>query len=96
MIGCPTKLFIGNQWFDTQSGKTLGDMGGVAATFRHNADAADKMEGATAPLGPDYIDFTVTEPLGVTAHITPWNFPLGMTNRGAIQATGVTTRNVGH
>ncbi|MBE7198771.1 MAG: aldehyde dehydrogenase family protein, partial [Parafilimonas terrae] len=48
--------------------------------------AADKMEGSVIPLGPDVVDFTRLEPLGVTAHITPWNFPLGMAARSLAPA----------
>ena len=66
--------------------ESLGDMDGVAATFRYNAGAADKMEGATIPLGPDFVDFTLMEPIGVTAHIVPWNFPLGMAARSMAPA----------
>ena len=66
----------------TDVGKPLrgarGDVEGVIATLRYNAGAADKMEGATVPLGREVLDFTLLEPLGVTAHIVPWNFPLGM------------------
>ncbi|MBV9704908.1 MAG: aldehyde dehydrogenase family protein, partial [Methylobacteriaceae bacterium] len=50
------------------------------------AGAADKMEGATIPLGPGFIDFTMMEPVGVTAHIVPWNFPLGMAIRSLAPA----------
>jgi aldehyde dehydrogenase (NAD+) len=67
-------------------GESLGDMDGVAGTFRYNAGAADKMEGVTVPLGPDFVDFTVMEPIGVTAHIVPWNFPLGMAARSMAPA----------
>ena len=63
-----------------------GDVDGVVATLRYNAGAADKMEGATIPLGPGLIDFTLLEPLGVTAHIVPWNFPLGMVARSLAPA----------
>jgi aldehyde dehydrogenase (NAD+) len=66
--------------------ESLGDMAGVCATLRYNAGAADKMEGSTIPLGPDFIDFTMLEPIGVTAHIVPWNFPLGMVARSAAPA----------
>ena len=38
------------------------------------------------PLGPAFIDFTMLEPLGVTAHIVPWNFPLGMAMRSLAPA----------
>jgi len=60
---------------------SLGDVDGVVTTLRYNAGAADKMQGETIPLGLDVVDFTILEPLGVTAHIVPWNFPLGMAMR---------------
>ena len=66
--------------------ESKGDVGGVCSTIRYNAGAADKMEGATIPLGPDFIDFTMLEPLGVTAHIVPWNYPLGMVARSVAPA----------
>lgn len=65
---------------------SLGDIDGVCATIRYNAGAADKMEGSTIPLAPEYVDFTLLEPLGVTAHIVPWNFPLGMAFRSMAPA----------
>lgn len=67
-------------------GEALGDMKGVANCFRYNAGAADKMEGATIPLGRNFVDYTSLEPLGVTAHIVPWNFPLGMAARSVAPA----------
>ena len=63
-----------------------GDVSGAATTLRYNAGAADKIEGITVPLGPDFLDYTELEPLGVTAHITPWNFPLGMAIRSVAPA----------
>ena len=73
--------------------ESLGDVDGVVATLRYNAGAADKMEGASVPLGEDFVDFTLLEPLGVTAHIVPWNFPLGMAARSLAPAlaAGCTT-----
>ena len=65
---------------------SLGDIDGVVTTLRYNAGAADKLQGETIPLGPKFVDFTVLEPLGVTAHIVPWNFPLGMAMRGMAPA----------
>ena len=65
---------------------SLGDIDGVCATLRYNAGAADKMEGSTIPLANAFIDFTILEPLGVTAHIVPWNFPLGMAMRSMAPA----------
>jgi acyl-CoA reductase-like NAD-dependent aldehyde dehydrogenase len=66
--------------------ESRGDVGGVCGTIRYNAGASDKMEGATIPLGRDFVDFTVLEPLGVTAHIVPWNYPLGMVARSVAPA----------
>lgn len=66
--------------------ESLGDVSGVCATLRYNAGAADKMEGATIPLGPSFVDFTLLEPVGVTAHIVPWNYPLGMVSRSVAPA----------
>src|SRR5262249_20238574 len=37
--------------------ESKGDVGGVCGTIRYNAGAADKMEGATIPLGPNFVDF---------------------------------------
>jgi acyl-CoA reductase-like NAD-dependent aldehyde dehydrogenase len=65
---------------------SLGDIDGVVTTLRYNAGAADKMQGETIPLGPDVVDFTLLEPMGVTAHIVPWNFPLGMAMRSMAPA----------
>jgi acyl-CoA reductase-like NAD-dependent aldehyde dehydrogenase len=66
--------------------EALGDMKGVANCFRYNAGAADKMEGSTIPLGRNFVDYTSLEPIGVTAHIVPWNFPLGMAARSLAPA----------
>ncbi len=66
--------------------ESLGDVRGVCATLRYNAGAADKMEGSTIPLGRDFVDFTMLEPVGVTAHIVPWNYPLGMVARSVAPA----------
>ena len=62
------------------------DMRGVCATLRYNAGWADKLHGITVPLGLDVVDFVDLAPLGVTAHITPWNYPLGMAVRSVAPA----------
>ncbi|MFK8252966.1 aldehyde dehydrogenase family protein [Ancylobacter terrae] len=66
--------------------ESRGDVDGVVATLRYNGGAADKLEGATIPLGRDVIDFTLLQPAGVTAHIVPWNYPLGMLARSVAPA----------
>ena len=65
---------------------SLGDIDGVVETLEYNAGAADKLQGESIPQPPDVIDFTLLEPLGVTAHIVPWNFPLGMAIRSIAPA----------
>jgi aldehyde dehydrogenase (NAD+)/betaine-aldehyde dehydrogenase len=61
------------------SGKTLaeaeGDVASAARMFEYYAGAADKLEGRAIPLGRDYSAWTVREPVGITAHIIPWNYP---------------------
>lgn len=72
------------------SGKPLreakGDVETAARYFEYYAGIADKMQGDTIPLGPDYVSFTLHEPVGVTVHIIPWNFPLVTTARGIAPA----------
>ena len=63
-----------------------GAVEGAARYFEFYAGAADKIQGATIPMGPDHLDFTLREPLGVTAHILPWNVPLSMLARGVAPA----------
>ena len=63
-----------------------GAVEGAARYFEYYAGVADKIQGATIPVGPDHLDFTLREPLGVTAHILPWNVPLNMLARGVAPA----------
>ncbi len=46
-----------------------------ARTFEYYAGAVDKLMGHSIPVGPGALAFTLYEPLGPTAHITPWNYP---------------------
>ncbi|MCV0425343.1 MAG: aldehyde dehydrogenase family protein [Roseibium sp.] len=62
--------------------EALGDARGAARTFEYYAGACDKLQGDSFPLGPDYIGYTIHEPVGVTAHIIPWNFPISTAARG--------------
>jgi acyl-CoA reductase-like NAD-dependent aldehyde dehydrogenase len=66
--------------------ESLADIETAAGYFEYYAGMADKLQGDTIPLGPDYISFTLHEPVGVTAHIIPWNFPLVTTARGVAPA----------
>lgn len=71
-------------------GKTLpeaqGDVAGVARCFEYYGGAADKLEGTSLPLGPVSIGYTLNEPIGVTAHIVPWNYPLSTLARSLAPA----------
>ncbi|QLG28878.1 aldehyde dehydrogenase family protein [Halorarum halophilum] len=62
------------------------DIEGAARYFEYYAGAADKLEGTTVPVGPDQLDYTVREPYGVSAQITPWNFPANLFARGVAPA----------
>ena len=66
--------------------EALGDVAGSARCFDYYAGAADKNEGASYPLGEDYASFSINEPVGVTAHIIPWNYPLSTTARSIAPA----------
>ena len=72
------------------SGKRLleaqGDVRSAAACFDYYAGAGDKFHGDTIPLGPDYLAYTLNEPVGVTAHVIPWNYPLSTAARGIAPA----------
>lgn len=72
------------------SGKTLaeaeGDVASTARLFEYYAGAADKLEGRSIPLGPDYMSWSLREPVGVTAHIIPWNYPTSTFGRGVAPA----------
>ena len=63
-----------------------GELKGCVGYLDYYAGAADKIHGETVPLGPDYLNYTVREPLGVTAHIVPWNMPLSMICRSLAPA----------
>lgn len=72
------------------SGKTLaealGDVQSSARLFEYYAGAADKLDGRSVNLGPAYTAFTMREPVGVTGHIIPWNYPTSTFARGIAPA----------
>ena len=57
-----------------------------ARFFEFYAGAADKLQGNSIPLGPDWSDWTVKEPIGVSLHIIPWNYPFQLIARGVAPA----------
>ncbi|MFD1647849.1 aldehyde dehydrogenase family protein [Haloarchaeobius litoreus] len=55
-------------------------------TFRYYAGWTDKIQGDTIPVPGDRIDYTRREPVGVTAHIAPWNYPFQLAGRSLAPA----------
>ncbi len=63
-----------------------GDMYFVSRGFEYYAGLTDKIQGYTIPVPGARFDYTLREPLGVTAHIAPWNYPLLLACRGIAPA----------
>lgn len=62
------------------NGKPLGECRGMVdsavGTFRYYAGVCETLETDVTPSRGDYVSFTVLEPFGVVAAITPWNSPI--------------------
>jgi aldehyde dehydrogenase (NAD+) len=73
-----------------ENGKPLSESRGqverVARHFEYYAGIADKIQGESIPLSESYVDYTIREPLGVTAHIVPWNVPIYLFARSVAPA----------
>lgn len=73
-----------------ENGKSLNDSRDefieAARYFEYYAGMADKVEGTSIPLGNGYMDFTVYDPMGVSAQIVPWNFPVSICARSLAPA----------
>lgn len=57
------------------------DVGYVRRYFEYYAHVVEAMVGRVIPAGTDRLTYSMREPLGVTAHIIPWNYPLGIAGR---------------
>jgi aldehyde dehydrogenase (NAD+) len=62
------------------------DVGVAARYFEFYGGVADKIMGNTIPLAPGMLDYTVREPIGVSAQIVPWNYPIQIGARGIAPA----------
>src|SRR5438067_9184787 len=62
------------------------DVSAAAGYFEFFAGVADKVFGSSIPLGKGFVDFTLREPLGISAQIVPWNYPLRLAARGIAPA----------
>lgn len=72
------------------SGKPLRDayweVDCAARNFEFYGGAADKLQGTSIPLGNGWMDWTIREPVGVSLHIVPWNYPFQLIARGVAPA----------
>lgn len=68
------------------------DVDGTVQHFRYYAGWATKIFGKTTQISPDYVTYTLHEPVGVVGQIIPWNFPLAMAawKLGSALAVGCT------
>jgi aldehyde dehydrogenase (NAD+) len=71
-------------------GKTLKesrfDIAYVVRSLEYFAGLSDKVHGETIPVPGPRLDYTIREPLGVTVHIAPWNYPLLLSIRSVAPA----------
>ncbi len=58
----------------------------LARYFEFYGSAADKVHGQVVPFLDGYAVTVLREPLGVTAHIIPWNYPAQMLGRSVAPA----------
>jgi len=78
----------------TDVGKPLtqarADVTALARYCEFYAGAADKVMGQTIPFQQGFTVYTLREPIGVTGHIVPWNYPMQIIGRslGASLAMG--------
>lgn len=72
--------------------QSYADVEAAVRYFRFYGGAADKVMGDTIPVQDGILNYVVREPVGVTAHIIPWNYPLQIISRSvaAAIATGNT------
>ena len=61
--------------------ESLIEIEGSARYFEYYGNQAETVEGRSIPLGENYYDFTTYEPMGISAQIIPWNYPVEMTAR---------------
>jgi acyl-CoA reductase-like NAD-dependent aldehyde dehydrogenase len=70
----------------------LVEVGNSVRTLEYYAGAANKLNGESISVSDDQLTITLKEPVGVAAHIIPWNFPLLLSfwKIGAALAAGCT------
>jgi aldehyde dehydrogenase (NAD+) len=70
----------------TPLSQAIGETKAAGRIFQYYAGAVDKIQGDTIPVDGEILDYTLREPLGVTAHITPWNAPMFLVARSVAPA----------
>lgn len=74
----------------SDNGKTFreakGDILYAAQTFEYYGGLTDKIQGSTIPVPGPRFNYTRREPLGVTVHIVPWNYPFQLATRSIAPA----------
>lgn len=58
----------------------------AAQTFEYYAGVTDKIQGETIPVPGERLNYTLREPVGVTLHVAPWNFPFQLASRSVAPA----------
>lgn len=53
----------------------------MARYFEFYGGAPDKVMGDTIPIEDGLLNAVVLEPVGITVHIVPWNYPIQITAR---------------
>ena len=66
--------------------QALSEVEDAARYLEYFGGLADKLTGMTIDLGPGQLDYVLREPLGVTVHIAPWNYPLDIFCRSVAPA----------
>lgn len=66
-----------------------GEIEVTARYFEYCGGYADKLDGRVVPSEPDVRAHVVYEPLGVVAHIIPWNYPADIFARGVAPCLAV-------
>ncbi|MDJ1434814.1 aldehyde dehydrogenase family protein [Halostagnicola sp. A-GB9-2] len=62
------------------------DVDMVIDTFRYYAGWTDKIQGDEVPVPGNRLNYTVREPVGVTGHVIPWNYPFQLAGRSLAPA----------
>ncbi len=70
-------------------GQSRADALACARYFEFYGEAADKFHGDTIPFQEGYTVMTIREPLGVTGHIIPWNYPMQIIGRSVAASVAV-------